>query len=377
MVKEVGTMDTVAKQKTLNTIYLRNFMCYQRPATIAFQPGVNAVTGPNDRGKSTLLAAVGWVFTGKPAGDTVESWDGERDVGVTLLFDDGTAVSRFREKGLNRYEINNGKVRQDFSAIGNSVPQEVLDALNLEEINFQGQANNLFPMQLTPGEFGALVNKHCRLDEIHTTMKRVAGELRQWDREITKQQATIDDAAMRLEELKWVPLAEGMVAAAEALEQQHNALARNATRVRAALDRIAVAGQELAEKKNVVVTLKKHAENVRQLYNKVSTLKNRTNQFYSLQTGLEQIKEDQQWNQQILQARPLLDTAIGLRPQILKCEARLEKVETVLQRLQDARKGLLIKMTTIDVQKRELRRVRESLPPICPLCGQPTKGKKK
>jgi len=364
-------MDTVAKQEILNTIYLRNFMCYQQPTTVTFQPGLNAITGPNDRGKSTLLAAVGWVLTGKPAGDTIESWDGNRDVEVTLLFDGGLAVSRFRENGLNRYEINNGKAKQEFRAIGNAVPQEVLGALNLEEINFQGQANNLFPMQLTPGEFGALVNKHCRLDDIHVTMKRVTSELRQWDREITKQQAVIDDASMRLEELKWVPMAEGMVIASEALDRQCSALMQKMGQARTALARIVSATTELEEKRNIADALKNRVETVRQLYNKVSTTKNHINQFYSLKTGLEQLKEDQEWNQRVLQAQPLLDAAIGLRPQIFKCEVRLEKAVKVLWKLQDARKKLLVKITTIDVQKRELRRVRESLPPVCPLCGQP------
>ena len=366
-------MDTTTAQKTLTKINLRNFMCYQRPTTVTFQPGLNAIVGPNDQGKSTLLAAVGWVLTGKPAGDTVESWNGDRDVKVALSFDDGLSVSRFREKGANRYEITNGKVQQDFRAIGNSVPQEVLNALNLEEINFQGQANNLFPMQLTPGEFGALVNKHCRLDEIHTTMKRVASELRQWDREITKQQAVIDDATMRLEELQWVPKAEGMIAVAEALEQRCSILAQKIGRAEIVLDRVALVAAELDEKRDITDILKKRVETACQLYNKVSTLKSRIDQFCSLITKLSQFKEDQEWSQQVLRARPLLDAAQKIRSRISEQKVRLEKTQEIIVQIQSTKETLKAKQFLMMSCQKELKKMRANLPPICPLCGQPIK----
>lgn len=363
--------------KTLKTIRLKNFMCYQRPATFAFQPGVNAIVGANDRGKSTILAAIAWVVTGKPPGDTVESWGGDRDVSVELEFADGTTVGRYREKGQNRYETRHGKVVGAYRAIGPSVPDEVTDLLALEDSNFQGQANNLYPMQLTAGEFGQVVNRHCRLDEIHTTMKRLASELRGWEKEDHRQQAAIDDCSMRLEDLKWVAKAEGMVVAAEQTQAAVRRLEELTAGGRKLLAQLLAEQQVLDEQKKLVEMLSVRTGIVRALYNNKQDVETKIEAVEKHCQELWLKRQELAWTERILQMEEALQN----------CRVLWEKMDAIGLKIWDGQQSLeqLYSLDQATMKQNhmakyaedKMKEIRDNLPPVCPLCGQEIKERKK
>jgi DNA repair ATPase RecN len=360
----------MVSDKTLKTIHLKNFMCYKRPTEFAFQPGVNAIIGANDQGKSTILAAIGWVVTGKPAGDTVESWDGDRDVAVELHFADGTMVGRYREKGQNRYETLHGRTKGKYRAIGNNVPDEVSNLLALEDINFQGQANNLYPMQLTAGEFGAVVNRHCRLDEIHTTMKRISSEMRGWEKETNRQQAAIDDCTMRLEDLKWVAKAEGMVVAAEQMQASVRRLESTVAEGRKLLSQLVEEHQVLYEQKKLVEALSVRTETARGLYNNKNELETKIEvvEKYSRELGLK--RQELAWAERILQTEESIQECRMLWKHGESTRSTVERGDILLAQLDSLNKALMEQRTAADFAKEKIQEIRDNLPPVCPLCGQ-------
>lgn len=362
--------------KTLKTIRLKNFMCYQRPTELAFQPGVNAIIGANDQGKSTILAAIAWVVTGKPPGDTVESWGGDRETAVELHFADGVMVGRYREKGQNRYETLHGRTKGEYRAIGAGVPDEVANLLALEDINFQGQANNLYPMQLTAGEFGAVVNRHCRLDEIHTTMKRLASELRGWEKETNRQQAVIDDCAMRLEDLKWVAKAEGMVVAAEQMQASVRRLEGTVAEGRKLLSQLVEEQQVLDEQKKLVEALSVRTETARGLYNNKNELETKIEvvEKYSRELGLK--RQELAWAERILQTEETIQECREIWGRGQNIRTRIENGKLSLALLSSYNKALMGQRTAADSAKEKIQEIRDNLPPVCPLCGQSI-GRKK
>lgn len=199
--------------KTIRKVRIRNFMCYEGEHCFDFAPGINIITGPNDVGKSTIFAAVFWAVTGKPAGDLIHTWNGEEDTSVELVFADGTEVRRGRRKGTNYYEMN-GEV---YKAFGSETPEEIRHAISLDEINFQGQASNLFPINLSPGQLGQVVNNHCHIGEFHKTLDRLNRD----DRKIVGQIKGFVDREKELEqeisEYDWVPEAETVLKKAHRL----------------------------------------------------------------------------------------------------------------------------------------------------------------
>jgi len=363
--------------KTLKTIRLKNFMCYKRPTKFAFQSGVNAIVGANDQGKSTILAAIAWVVTGKPPGDTVESWGGDRETAVELHFADGTMVGRYREKGQNRYETLHGRTKGEYRAIGAGVPDEVANLLALEDINFQGQANNLYPMQLTAGEFGAVVNRHCRLDEIHTTMKRLASELRGWEKETNRQQAVIDDCAMRLEDLKWVAKAEGMVVAAEQTQAGVRRLEGTVAEGRKLLAQLVEEQQVLNEQKKLVEVLSERTKTARGLYNSINDLETKkidVVEKYSRELGLK--RQELAWAERILQTEEAIQECRSLWKQVENTRPNIEKGNILLAQLDSLNKAQANQAYMMRCAKEKIQEIRDNLPPVCPLCGQSIERKK-
>lgn len=369
-------MDTFA-QKRLDKVKIRGFMCYRQPTEFTFQPGVNAIVGANDQGKSTILAAIGWVITGKPAGDTVESWDGDRDVAVELHFADGTMVGRYREKGQNRYETRRGRAKGEYRAIGSNVPDEVTNLLALEDINFQGQANNLYPMQLTAGEFGAVVNRHCRLDEIHTTMKRISSEMRGWEKEINRQQAIIDDCTMRLEGLKWVTKAEGMVVVAEQLQAGVRRLESTLAEGHKLLAQLIEEQQVLDKQKKLVEVLSERIEIVHGLYNNKNDLETKIDAVEKYNRELWEKEKELAWAKQILQTEDAIQECRSLWKQVENTRSNVEKGNVLLAQLDSLNKAQGNQAYMMRYAKEKIQEIRDNLPPVCPLCGQEIKRKEK
>lgn len=114
----------------IRTIVLKNIQRH-RHLTLDVSSGYNCITGGNNRGKSSVVRAVSWVFTNLPAGD----WMCRRDVNgktctasVKLIFDDGLVVKRVKGSGVNYYAVN----EEEYHEFGRTVPQEVQDALGID-----------------------------------------------------------------------------------------------------------------------------------------------------------------------------------------------------------------------------------------------------
>ena len=88
---------------------ISNFQSH-RDSSLEFSPGVNALVGDSDCGKSAVMRALLWVITNQPQGDAhVSNWLKDKKgkvkgiCQVSVLLDTGT-VTRSRGKDENSYE---------------------------------------------------------------------------------------------------------------------------------------------------------------------------------------------------------------------------------------------------------------------------------
>ena len=116
------------------------FFQSHRDTTISLHPGVTAITGESDVGKSSVVRAIKWVMTNRPKGlgYCSDFADGPTEVHIALTA--GPLIKRIRSKDINRYEIHIGDDKPKvFDTVKFDVPKPVLALLNLADYNVRGQ----------------------------------------------------------------------------------------------------------------------------------------------------------------------------------------------------------------------------------------------
>ena len=86
----------------ITKIILENFMAHER-TELELGPGVNALTGPNNSGKSAIVEALRCVATNPVPKHYIRH--GAKEARVTLEFEDKTQVVWVRKKRSSGYEI--------------------------------------------------------------------------------------------------------------------------------------------------------------------------------------------------------------------------------------------------------------------------------
>ena len=151
----------------IKSTLLKGFQSHNH-TRIRFVPGVNALIGDSDAGKTAVLRAFNWVIYNRPMGDDFMShWASE--MSATVVFEDGTKITRGRDKEGNYYKLN----KEMFRAFKQEVPAEIQQALNLTEINIQAQMDAPFLLSCGSGEVAQTLNKVVHLDIIDRSLSDI------------------------------------------------------------------------------------------------------------------------------------------------------------------------------------------------------------
>ncbi|MDP2661239.1 MAG: ATP-binding protein, partial [Dehalococcoidia bacterium] len=138
----------------ITEVRIQNFQSHAG-TRIKFHPGLNAITGPSDSGKSTILRAIRWVaWNQSPDGDWVRQ--GTTYASVGLVISDGTQITRERKGKRNFYVIERpGHEPLELADFGLQVPLEVLEAHGMQPIHFDSNRPSLLNLatQLEPPFF--------------------------------------------------------------------------------------------------------------------------------------------------------------------------------------------------------------------------------
>ena len=154
----------------IHKLILKNFQKH-KALTLKLDPHVTTIVGPSDSGKSAIIRALRWATLNQPRGDSFIR-DGAGSTRVTVRIDENKIT---RAKGKkNTYKLN-GKT---FYAFGAVVPDEISQALNLGELNFQGQHDAPFWFSASAGQVSRELNQIVDLGVIDTTLSNLAGALR-------------------------------------------------------------------------------------------------------------------------------------------------------------------------------------------------------
>lgn len=149
--------------------------------TIGFSPTITSLKGASDVGKSSILRALRWVALNDLGGDEFIR-EGAKKTKVVLTVDIGqnkkgliTSVITRIKGSTNTYLLNDS----EYKAFGQGVPSDIVNLLNVNEINFQGQHDSPFWFNETAGEVSRRLNAVVDLSVIDTTLSNIASAVRQ------------------------------------------------------------------------------------------------------------------------------------------------------------------------------------------------------
>lgn len=201
----------------LKTIQLKNFEGHT-DTTVDLSSGVTIIAGESNAGKSSIFRALRFVFLNEPGGEEFINFDADTCEVVVQYGSHTIARTKGRNNKVNEYSLNG----QVFKAFGQSVPKEIQDALNLNEINFEWQFDKRpFLISETGGYIASKLNEIVNLELIDLSLRNVDSMRRKANKTKEDLRVKINSLEQELTNYTWVETVEEMLVATEALQSTY------------------------------------------------------------------------------------------------------------------------------------------------------------
>ena len=191
-----------------------------------FHKGVNILVGLSDAGKSSVLRAIRLVVDNEPnknkeSKEPVFKSDSaalNEDASVMLTFADSVSIARIKGKVTNQYDLTiaEGKT-QEFKAFASVIPDEINNAIRLNEVNIQKQKELPFLLSQNSADRGRFFNQVAGLDNIDKSQKYANSKVLEAGREASTCGKEVERVGAELKKLDFIPALEKKVVELEAL----------------------------------------------------------------------------------------------------------------------------------------------------------------
>lgn len=342
----------------IKELTLQNFQSH-KDTSIQFDPGVNIIVGSSDTGKSSILRALRWVVWNRPSGDSFRSnWGGRTKV---ELFTDNAHVIRAKDK-QEEYVLGD----THFTAFRTDVPDEIIKALNLSEINLQTQLEAPFLLSNTPGEVAQHFNKIARLDKIDSGLQNVSRWIRELTQDIGYKKETKKKYEEDLLQYDYLEKFEIELEVLEDIEKDWLNKILQLNGFKKLLNNINIVSEEIKQEEQILV-YQESVDSILALYtsrmNKAISYHALNNLINAIQQDIDCIEDEQQ--------SVALETPVNIVLQLYKDydDLTLQKNKLVkhLQSLSTIKQEILIKTDQLS----ELEDFwHNNFPAVCPLCGK-------
>ena len=206
----------------INSIELTNFQSH-RHTIIHFSPGLTVISGSSDKGKSaSTLRPLRWVREGRPLGESIKNWDSEEGDTVRVeITTDKACIVKERTDGKAKNILNGGK---PFEAVKQDVPEEIINALGLSDINIQMQHDKFFLLDESPGEVAKKLNEMVGLDVIDRLYKFLNGRITDAKRSIDEETNRCNTLSVQVSALDYLDELEDQIEKLDALIKKKDSL---------------------------------------------------------------------------------------------------------------------------------------------------------
>lgn len=266
----------------LTKLIIKNFQSHKH-TELELHPGINCIVGSSDVGKTAILRAMRWAMWNRPQGDAFRSnWGGKTSV---VIYQNEFRIARIRGT-QNLYKL--GKL--EFEAIRAEVPEEIVKALNINEINLQRQFDRPFLLSATPGEVAQHFNHIAHLDVIDNGLRNVQSWLRKIQQGIETDTQRLKESKQDLEAYKDLEELDGELVALEQLSREQTQLKVRAKRLERVLSELKHTSTKLARFKTLT-ELEPHVNRVTKKYKQCAVLDTKRSMLKSLVEEIQTVRK--------------------------------------------------------------------------------------
>lgn len=399
------------EKEVIDSILLENFQSHPK-TELDLHPGVNAIIGASDKGKSATIRALRWCAYNEPSGtahisDWIKTKKGAIQAGercAVTVRKGSSVVTRYRDTESNGYTLG----ASSYTAIGADVPEQIKEALGLGEVNLQLQMDSPFLISESAGEVARFFNRAIKLEEIDKALTVSEAKKRESNASIRTLETQLSEAQAKLETYGWVERAEDLLADVEVCQAKLAEETDREERLENALKQLSEA-QEHIRGASLVLGYADSVKEARELQNEVSRIAREINAYSELLRAHESHDLRADRAGQVLQHAPSVKAAQGLAEELeellqdksllTRTVERLSQVEASLAQMEELcalaptldrvlgikeklavqveqRNELFEAVNTINRHARRIASYEEELeglipqrPETCPMCG--------
>lgn len=345
----------------IKSLEIKNIQSHKN-SRLEFSPGINALVGTSNNGKSAVLRAFNWAVNNRPLGVEVllSNWAYDKngkqndEMSVTVEKDNGTLIRR-KTKTENEYVIDGEKLE----AIKTDVPEEVKRFFALSETNMQKQQDAPFLLSLSSGKIAEYFNRIVRLDIIDRVLSNAESSRRKMKNQLETSESEEKKLQKELEKYDWLDKVEKLIEKIKIINSK---------------------GSEIAEKKNrLEESVEKFEEVSKQ---KFPDFKNEMKLIENIEE-IEKQNEDIDWERESLSGEIEKFESLSSKSFDFSKEKKLiEKIESIdldrsdIEKLEEEIGKVEYAEGFIKSQNEYIEGLKKKLPEICPFCGAKMKDGK-
>lgn len=349
----------------LQSVTLKNFQSHKN-SKLNFDKGVNVIVGTSDSGKSAILRALNSCIYGELP-TTYRTYNSD-ETEVSIDVSDKT-VTRRRGDKTNEYQVNNSF----YKALNRTVPEDIVNLFNMNDINIQYQLDGPFLLSETPGEVAKRLNKTVNLDiidsstkQINTMRNDVNSALKHQTEQATKYEddlkvyANLDSFEQCINELA------DITEKRDALRQDIQTIAGICAEIQSANLRI----EFYNKNKTSLVKVLNKLNKITALDEDVCILKDTFNDLNIILKSYQEVLSKIKISQKAVKEGNTCLKVLNNITNIIERGKEIREVHTTLNNIVEAYK---LCMNTLELHNTKLKKqkaeLEEIMPDVCPLCG--------
>lgn len=350
----------------ISEIIIQGFQIHE-DTHMYLSPNLNAIIGETDQGKSSVFRAIRWVARNLPNTESYINHNLKKAL-VALVLSNGFKVERYRDNKENLYRIyKDGGLIHELKAIRGSVPDKVMEILNMTELNFEKQFTMPFMISESGGEVARMWNKVSGMDLADIMKKNLSFTLKETKKDLEDTSNKIQDEIDLQLQLEPVREARKHFNKALEIDEQIKSNTEEADTVRSLIGKI----EELQDTFDYYSILKdfleadvKHLDSLKQNMEDAQKQKDNVSDICNRIRNLE--------NQIDVSSKVLniegLDELNNLVVEINSEQKKLENLISVTEKIEKIQTDIVYEERKIESYKSQIEELKENITE-CPLCG--------
>ena len=345
----------------IKSLEIKNIQSH-KDSRLELSPGINALIGSSNNGKSAILRALNWAVNNRPLGVEVllSNWaydsKGKQNEEMSVTVEKGNStLIRRKTKSENEYVID-GEVLE---AIKTDVPDEVRKFFMLSETNMQKQQDAPFLLSLSSGKIAEYFNRIVRLDIIDRVLSNAESSRRKMKNQLESSESQEKKLEKELEKFEWIDSVEKLIEKIKILNSKSEELSEIKEDLEESIEKFEAASKEKYP------DFKKEFKLISQIDEINEENREMSRSIEDLDFQIEKLEEVSKKSFDFSKEKKIIEAIENINMD----RSENEKLEEDIERFEASEKRILGCTENI-------KELTKQLPSICPFCGAKMKDGK-